>query len=292
MTELSQISVIIPAYNEEIGLATVLAALTQHSALQSAEIIVVDDGSKDKTAEVAARNPKVQITRREINMGYGASISRGIRLATRPYVIWFDGDNQHRVEDLILVAQTLIAQDLDYCIGVRTGDSYQEPSRWLGKLVLRWAVNYAVGSSVADFNSGLRGFRRSVILKYLNFLPKGFGASTVTTLLMLERDHVGAEVPIVVHARQGRSQVKQLRDGSRTLLIILRIFLLFKPLRFFGGIGAALILLGLVYGLYRAFAEGLGFPTLGLLSIVAGLQSFFFGLLADQISMARLDNLD
>lgn len=289
--DLSQISVIIPAYNEETGLPIALAALAEHPELQGSEIIVVDDGSTDKTSEVAARHPQVRISRRKVNMGYGASIARGIRLATRPYVLWFDGDNQHRVEDLITVAQTLIGQDLEYCIGVRTSDSYQERSRWLGKLVLRWAVNYAVGSSVSDFNSGLRGFRRSVILKYLNFLPKGFGASTVTTLLMLERDHVGAEVPIVVHARQGRSQVKQLRDGSRTLLIILRIFLLFKPLRFFGGIGAALFLFGLVYGLYRAFTEGLGFPTLGLLFIVAGLQSFFFGLLADQISMARLDNL-
>lgn len=292
MAKLGQISIIIPAYNEELGLPKVLAELVEHGALKEAEIIVVDDGSTDKTAVVAAQQTRVRVLRRPINRGYGASIARGIRAATKPFVVWFDADNQHRVEDLVRVASTLIDQDLDYCIGVRNRDSHHERSRWLGKLILRGAVNFAVGSTVPDFNSGLRGFRRSVIFKYLNFLPKGFGASTVTTLLMLERDYSGAEVSIVVRVREGRSQVKQVRDGMRTLLIILRIFVLFKPLSFFGGIGLFLFVSGLAYGLYRAFSEGLGFPTLGLLIILAGLQSFFFGLLADQISLARLDRLD
>lgn len=86
--------------------------------------------------------------------------------------------------------------------------------------------------------------------------------------------------------------MKQLRDGSRTLLLILRVFLLFKPFRFFGTFGMLMVILGTIYGFIRTFTDRLGFPTLAVLVILLGIQSIFFGLLADQISMARLDNLD
>ncbi|MBI4578083.1 MAG: glycosyltransferase family 2 protein [Planctomycetes bacterium] len=286
------VSVIIPAFNEAAGIARVLEGLCAEPALRDAEIIVVDDGSVDDTATVVEGFPRVRLIRHRANRGYGAAIRSGARAAAGDYLIWFDADAQHRVEDLVRVTETLLEDHLDYCIGVRGGGSHQESSRRLGKWILKQAVRFAAGQPVRDFNSGLRGFRREVLHRYLHLLPKGFGASTTTTLLMLERGYMGAEVPITVRERLGQSSVRQVRDGLRTLLLTLRIFLLFKPLAFFGSIGAFLIAVGGVYGLHEAFAQRLGFPTLASVVILFGVQMAALGLMCDQISAIRRERFD
>jgi glycosyltransferase involved in cell wall biosynthesis len=287
-----EISVIIPAYNEEQGIVPTLTALCAEPRLQGAEIIVVDDGSTDHTSEQAAQFAPVRVVRHARNKGYGTAIKSGIRVSTGQYIAWFDADGQHRVEDLIAVLDMLINQRLDYCVGVRDARSHSVRSRKLGKSILKQTVRLAAGQHVADFNSGLRVYRRDVIFPYLHLMPKGFGASTTMTLLMIERGYMGADVPIIVQERIGKSSVKQLRDGMRTLMIILRIFLLFKPLVFFGGIGSVLITLGSIYGFAEAISVREGFPVFAALIIILGVQAFFFGLLSDQISQLRRERFE
>jgi glycosyltransferase involved in cell wall biosynthesis len=291
-TDLSGLSVIIPAYNEAEGISATLAEVLGRPELAKSEIIVVDDASTDETASRIPKFPKVRLVQHTHNKGYSSSIASGIRAARGSHVCWFDADGQHRAEDLVAVTSSLIVHNWDYCIGVRTPQSYEEPSRRFGKWILRQAVRFVAGQSVCDFNSGLRGFRREVILRYLHLLPRGFGASTITTLLMLERGYFGGEVPIVVRKRVGKSTVRQVRDGFHTLLLLLRIFLLFKPLQFFGGLGALMVLIGGGYGLWKAFSLGQGFPILGALVVILGIQSFFFGLLADQVSALRRERFE
>ncbi len=281
------ISVIIPAFNEEVGIEHTLQAICSHPRLANEEIIVVDDGSTDQTRSVVAAFHNVRLVRHFTNRGYGSAICTGARAAKGEYVIWFDGDGQHQVEDLVIVADRLVCGQLEYCIGVRDESSYEDANRRFGKLLLKLAVQFAAGQPVPDFNSGLRGFKRDVLMRYLHLLPAGFGASTLTTLLMIEGSHYGDTVPITVARRYGKSTVKQFRDGIRTLKIILHIVLLFKPLEFFGLIGGILILAGAVYGVIKAFLVGLGFPVLASLLIILGVQAFFFGLLCDQISALR-----
>lgn len=282
-----KISIIIPAFNEEEGIFQVLEQIASEECLQGAEEILVDDGSSDRTSQVAAAFPQVKIIRHPFNRGYGSAICTGARAAQGEYLLWFDSDGQHRVEDLVSVSQKLVEEQLEYCIGVRDVSSFQDNNRRFGKWLLRQAVNFSVGRPVPDFNSGLRGFRRDILLRYLHLLPKGFGASTLTTLLMIEGDHYGATVPIHVQPRLGKSTVKLVRDGFRTLQIILHIVLLFKPLKFFGITGLLLILFGVIYGFIKASIVHLGFPIFASLSIILGVQSFFFGLLCDQISAMR-----
>jgi glycosyltransferase involved in cell wall biosynthesis len=282
-----KISIVIPAFNEEEGIAQTLQSLCSEPYLKGAEIIVVDDGSADRTGAVVASFPQIKLIRHPFNRGYGSAICTGARAAHGEYIFWFDSDGQHRVEDLIRVCRELIDGEMEYCIGVREQTSYQDPNRKLGKWLLRQAVNFSMGQSVPDFNSGLRGFRRDVLLRYLHLLPKGFGASTLTTLLMIEGNHYGTTVPILVKPRVGKSTVKQFRDGFRTLQIILHIVILFKPLKFFGLLGSLFILMGFVYGFIKASVIHLGFPTFAAVLITLGVQSFFFGLLCDQISAMR-----
>ena len=284
--------IILPAFNEGQAIGACLSKLCGFASLAEAEIIVIDDGSSDDTGTQVQQFERVKLVRHEVNRGYGAALVTGIQHATGEFVVWMDSDGQHQVEDVVEVMKEMINSKLDYCIGVRGSTSHQEQTRKLGKWVLRQVVRLAAGRPVADFNSGLRGFRKSVIKKYLHLLPKGFGASTTTTLIMLERAYKGGEVPITVLQRIGKSSVKQIRDGMRTLTLILRIFLVFKPLHFFGGIGSALTLAGLGYGLWSAFAEGMGFPVLGAVVLLAGLQTVLMGLIMDQISAMRRERFE
>lgn len=286
------ISVIIPAYNEEAGISKTLDLLLQEKYLENEEIIVVDDGSSDSTARIVESFPRIKLIRHPFNRGYGSAIRTGTRAAKGDYICWFDSDGQHQVADLVKVCKRLTEENLEYCIGVRDEESYQDPNRKLGKWLLRQSVNFSVGQNVPDFNSGLRGFRKDVLQRYAHLLPKGFGASTLTTLLMIESNHHGATVPITVQKRIGKSAVKQFRDGMRTLQIILHIVILFKPLKFFGNIGLFLIAVGALYGVIKANINHLGIPVLAMLVMVLGIQSFFFGLLCDQISALRRERFN
>jgi glycosyltransferase involved in cell wall biosynthesis len=287
-----ELSIIMPAYNEEDGVPIILEGLCKEPALKDAEIIVIDDGSSDHTSQKVGLFPRVRLVKHQINKGYGAAISTGVNISTGKYIVWFDTDGQHRVEDLIKVAQTLIHKKLDFCIGVRDASSHQDSSRKFGKFILKQVVRFVVRKPINDFNSGLRGFKREVIKRYLHLLPRRFGASTVTTLLMIERGYVGGEVPITVCPRIGKSSVKQIQDGLGTLMLLLRFFLLFKPIHFFGGIGAVLMFFGSLYGFFEAFAHRKGFPVFAALVIILGVQAFFFGLICDQVSSLRKERLD
>jgi glycosyltransferase involved in cell wall biosynthesis len=286
------ISLIIPAYNEEAGIGRTLQSLCEHEQVSRYEIIVVDDGSSDRTSEIVKTFPGVKLVRHLSNRGYGSAIVTGTRASRGEYIIWFDADGQHRVEDLVAIAEKLVNNHLEYCIGVRGSASHFENNRKFGKWLLKLAVQFAAGQTVPDYNSGLRGFKREVLLNYLHLLPKGFGASTLTTLLMVEGNHYGETVPITVLRRVGKSTVKQFRDGIRTLQIILHIVLLFKPLQFFGLIGLVLMLVGGVYGVIKAYLVHLGFPVFALLLMILGVESFFFGFLCDQISALRRERFN
>lgn len=282
-----KVSIIIPAYNESEGIADTLKELTGYMDMNETEIIVVDDGSSDNTAEIVAGFSEVKLIGHNVNKGYGTAIKTGARNSTGDIIVWYDSDGQHRPEDLGKVVDEIEKKNLDYCIGVRGKDSHVDKSRVLGKFVLRVFMRIFTHQPVTDFNSGLRGFKRSVLLKYLSFLPKRFGASTVTTLLMLEEDYIGSEVPITVRKRIGKSSVRQIRDGFRTMGLILNIILLFHPMRVFGGMGTAMILGGLLYGGVRAIMWNAGLPVFAAVMILFGVQLFCFGLLSHQISGMR-----
>lgn len=288
----NEFSIVIPVFNEAQALGVLLSQLCQEPSLSNTEIIVVDDKSQDGSCEIVEQYPRIKLLRHRNNKGYSSAIKSGVKAATGKFVVWYDADGQHRKEDLIKIMSALKIKDLDYCIGARGENSHQDNDRKLGKLLLKLVVHVAAGQKVKDFNSGLRGFKREVLLRYLHLLPNRFGASTTTTLLMLERGYYGEEIPIVVLPRIGKSSVKQLRDGYRTLVIVLRLFLLFKPMRFFGTIGSVFMVFGFGYGLYKALYTGQGIPVLAALIIILGIQILFFGLISDQISNSRIERLE
>lgn len=282
----NSVSIIIPAYNEAAAIEVVLKELLSETVKweEAIEIVVVNDGSSDETAKIVNNIEGIRLINHRKNKGYGAALKTGIREAHGDLIVWYDADGQHRPEDLRKVITKMEEENLDYCIGIRDKDSYEEKSRRFGKKVLKCILHLITKEELKDFNSGMRGFKKEVILPYLPLLPNTFGASTVTTLLMLEQEYYGGEVSITAQQRKGKSSVKQVRDGFRTIALILQIILLFQPMRILGKAGIIMCAAGGLYGMMRAFQWANGIPILASILIIFGFQLICFGVLSDQIS--------
>ena len=287
---LTKLSVIIPAYNEEDAVGATLTELRE--ACPQVEIIVVDDGSSDRTAAVAGGIEGVRVLSHARHRGYGAALKTGIRSTARPYVAWYDADGQHRPEDLLAVVAPVLKGEKDVVIGVRGKDSARVRDRVLGKAVLGWVAWLVSGERIPDLNSGLRCFRRSVVARYLHLFPDGFSASTTSTLMVLKRGYRVGYVPIVVKSRVGASTVRIFADGFATLQLIMRIVVLFEALKVFALLGAVLLVPGLIYGFAVAVLRGEGFPTLAGTAVISGLLTFFIGILADQVVELRKERFE
>lgn len=283
-----QVSIIIPAFNEAKGIAEVLPRLM--NALPDAEIIVVDDGSVDGTAEIALTMPGLHVERHPFNRGYGSALRTGMTLAKGDLIAWFDSDGEHRESDLVAMIDRVGKERLAAVLGRRPSGSSPLVRR-TGKWLIRLLAQSVGFEANADLNCGLRVFRRDAIMPYLSLLPSGFSASLTTSLVMIERGYPVAFHPIEIRPRHGESKVV-IRDGFAAITLVLRMLMLFAPLRLFLPSGAMLISLGLVYGLTISALDRTGFPTAGLLAILVGLNICMLGLIADQISQMRLARLD
>ncbi len=282
-----ELSVVIPAFNEEGGVGSTLRDL--RARLPEVEIIVVDDGSRDATRAHALEVPGVRVIAHLTNRGYGASLKTGMSLVERRYVAWFDADNEHRVEDLEAMAARIHHDDLSAVIGRRRHPGVSVV-RVVGKLSIRILAR-SLGVDVGrDLNCGLRIFRRSIIRRYLPLLPDQFSASLTSTMVLVERGHPLGFHDIDVNPRIGTSKVR-IRDGFSTMMLVMRFVMLFAPMRFFFAPGLFTVTCGIAYGVVRAVATGRGIPVAAALVTMSGLFMAMLGLVADQISQLRFAQL-
>jgi len=286
----SSLTIVVPALNEEAAIGDTLLRLRQSFA--AAEILVIDDGSADRTGEHAASIAGVRVLRHETTRGYGASIKTGVRHAAHDTIVWYDADGQHTPEALAALLERFRARDLHAAIGARTKDSAYERRRMVGKAVLGFVVQLVAARRMPDVNCGLRVMRRHVLRRYLHLLPDGFSAAITSTLLMLKRGYRVEFVPVIVRPRVGHSSVRILRDGLRSVHTSLRILVLFHAFRAFSFVAAALFSVGSVYGLWVAFTYGRGFPALASVLVLSGVIIFFMGLLTDQVVALRMERLE
>lgn len=281
------LTIVIPAYNEVDGIEDTLNTLK--ARLPEAAIIVVDDASSDGTAECAKQVHGVRVVSHGYNCGYGGALKTGMVLAETEYVAWFDADGEHRIENLIAMVDTLHKEKLIAVIGQRTTGSSTR-LRAVGKWLIRMLAQSLDLRAGADLNCGLRVYRRDVICRYLYVLPDGYSASLTSLMVMLERRYPIAFYPVQTKPRIGISKVR-LRDGVSTLSLVIRIVMLFAPLRIFLKAGFLLMLGSLIYGSLVAYFHHAGFPVAGALGVLAGLLVVAVGLIADQISQLRLIQL-
>jgi len=280
------ISVIIPAFNEEQGIASVLPALLEvlNASQQPFEVLVINDGSTDRTAEIATHHGAKVLSHRT-NKGYGASLKTGIRAAQYELIVMMDSDGQHNPADVLRLVE--IAGEYDMVVGTRGPGSHSPTLRRPGKWLLQLTANYLAGVKIPDLNSGLRIFSHELARRFMHILPNGFSFTTTLTLACLKENFRIGWVPITVMPRSGKSSVKPIRDGYNTFILILRTIVLFDPLKVFLPPSLLLGLFGVLFSIYGIIRYN-SFPETGVLVITAAIILFFLGILADSISALRL----
>lgn len=283
-----QLSILIPAFNESEGIRDVVSGLRHRHP--EAEIIVCDDGSTDGTAE-ALDDLEVHVIRHTRNRGYGAAWKSLAATATGEIIVYFDGDSQFDPDDVARLLAARAATGADLVSGSRKGGSGQPLRRRPGKWLMRRFAIWLAGESIPDVNCGLRVFERKAFLRFLPLLPDGFSCSTTSLLAYLAVGRDVHFVPIDVRSRTGRSSVRIIRDGLRSLLLILRLTALFSPMRVFLPVAAGFLTVGLAYSLYEGLRFGLGVPILGATLLINGVVVFLFGILTDQVASLRLERL-
>ena len=279
------VSVIIPAYNEAAGVGPVVRHVIQvlEGLDRPFEVLVIDDCSTDGTGDLA-REAGARVLTHTRNTGYGGSLKDGVRAAKHPIVLFYDADGQFNAEDIGLMLSYLPAYDM--ATGWRDARSHVPRDRVLGKKVLGLVANYLAHQKIPDLNCGFRAIKRDVLLRFLHLLPDGFSASTTTTLLFLKQGYSVRFVPTVIEERVGTSTVNPIKDGMRTVLLILRLITLLDPFRVFFPVSAGLGIGGVVWAVpFLAMGRGLSVGALFLM--VTALIVFFFGLLVDQVAAMR-----
>lgn len=284
-------SLVVPAYNEEKSIGETIDGLVKQFG-ERAEIIVINDGSTDRTAEICAGKPGVRLIEHKRNFGYGAALKTGTMEATSDWVCFFDADGQHNPADVNRLLDVIVKGGVDMVVGSRGISAFKHLVRAPGKLVIHAVAQLLTQRKIPDVNSGLRLIKRNVLVRYLHLLPDGFSASTTTTMIMMSRRYAVHYIPIIPRRRAGKSQVKQVRDGLATLMLLLRLVTLFNPMRFFMPISVLLFGVGMVYGSYKLVQTGTGLSTGSLLIIGMSIIAFFFGLLCDQVSQLRLERFE
>jgi glycosyltransferase involved in cell wall biosynthesis len=277
------VSIVIPAMDEEDSIADVVTRIRGDA--QWHEVLVVDDGSSDATAE-RARGAGARVVRHPYNKGNGAAVKTGIRQATGEFVLILDGDGQHQPGDARRLATRLGEYDL--VIGARSAATQATAVRRGGNALLNWLAGYLTGRPIPDLTSGFRGARRECLREFLHMLPNGFSTPTTTTLAFIKAGYNVAFEPIDARARLGRSKLRVARDGAKFFLILLKVITIFSPLRIFVPLSAFTFAVGAAYGLANYAMAG-RIPNGAVVLLLFAVIVFLVGLVSEQIASLRFE---
>ena len=283
---LPAISLVIPVHNERGAIAATLreAERVLREWGGEFEIIVVDDGSTDGSAEAAGQSGTgARLIRHEANRGYGAALKTGFAAARHDWLAFVDADGSYPVAELPrLIAAA--AANADMVVAQRT--QYHEHAslgRRLGKAVLHPLANYLAERKIPDLNSGMRVVRRALVERYWPLLPDGFSLTTTLTMAFLSAGWKVEWVPISFSKREGRSKIRPLRDMRNFLLLILRTVTYFRPLKVYLPASAILVCASIATVLISKYVFGRLMDLTSLFLFIAGLQLLLIGVLADLI---------
>ncbi|MCB0326892.1 MAG: glycosyltransferase family 2 protein [Bdellovibrionales bacterium] len=294
------LSIVIPAFNEEEHISRVLdqvlssrPAILQNTQFDELEIVVVNDGSVDRTQEEIKKraNENVSVVRHEINLGYGAALKTGFETARGNYLAFMDADGTIDPMSFVDMANEMMAQDADMVVGKRFGtrESGMPKVRKLGNYFFAYLLSFLAGEKVEDTASGVRIFKKNV-LHQLYPLPDGLHFTPAMSSKALHEKIKMCEVPVSYAQRSGQSKLNAVTDGLRFLRIILETVLIYNPFKVFLYLGTLSILFASLLMLqpvmvYLAnqdvlFSDYIYRSIAALYFLVGGVQVILFGILA------------
>ena len=283
---MEKINIVIPAYNEEKGIADVIDTYreTMEKAGIDFELTIVNDGSKDNTSEMI-KGKNVKLLEHENNKGYGASLKTGIRDSEQDIIVITDADGTYPADEIPKLLKEF--DGCDMVVGARTGKIVKTSFfRKFAKFFLTKLANYLSDSKIPDINSGLRIFKKDVAKKYFHLLPSGFSFTTTITLAMLSDNYKVKYIPINYMQRKGKSKIHPIKDTLRFFTLITSTIAYFNPLKVFMPTSLLFTVVG---------AGKLGFDIYSLknitdssiLLLIAGILIFSIGLIANLIAKNR-----
>lgn len=281
------ISIVIPARNEAEGLRVLLPQLRE--LFEPAEIIVVDDGSMDATAEVCRGFDVVRL-RHHYPLGNGAAIKSGARAARGNVLIFMDADGQHQPGDIPALLEKF-NEGYDMVVGARQSGSHAGTHRAVANDLFSRLASWMVMQTVQDLTSGFRVARADRFRKFMYLLPNGFSYPTTITMSFFRAGFSVGYVPIHTPARIGHSHIRPLRDGVRFLLIIIKIGTLYSPQKLFLPISAGFFLTGLGYYLFTYLSSG-RFTNMSALLLISAVITFLIGIVSEQVSALHYKDID
>jgi glycosyltransferase involved in cell wall biosynthesis len=277
-------SIVIPVFNEAANLGKLLAKIND-LRLPRAEIIVVDDGSTDDSPIVAAQ-AGATVVRHPYNVGNGAAIKSGIRAARGKFLVFMDGDGQHKPEDIPKLLKD--AENFHMVVGARSKGSNTRFHRNVANLIYNLLATYVTQFPVKDLTSGFRVLERLDALRFIDLLPNTFSYPTTLTLAFLRSGLTLKYLPIQTLYRTGQSKISLVTDGVRFLLIITKIATLFSPFRVFLPVSFFFFLAGLANYIYTYLSQG-RLTNMSVFMWTTAVIVFMLGLVSEQIAALRME---
>lgn len=283
------VTVVIPAFNEEKTIGEVITGV--RSQVPEARILVINDGSTDKTAQVAEA-AGADVISHPLNKGNGASIKTALRAIEGGIVAVIDGDGQHSPAELPMLLERL--NQFDLVVGVRSfANNEGSALRNFGNVILRELASFLAERKIADLTSGFRAFRHHIACKFIHMYPNGYSFPSTSTLCFIAAGYNVDFVPIRVLPRppETKSKLRPFRDGFRFLQFILRIITMANPNKIFFPVGLAMVIIGILLTVRNLFLFG-QFSGGVVLFLAGGINIIFFGLILDQFASLRLQERD
>lgn len=279
-----KVSVILPTYNEAATIGDlVLKIKNLHPDF---EVIVINDGSSDNTDEVA-ENAGAHVYSHPYNIGNGAAIKSGIRVASGDVLVFMDADGQHDPADIAGLLKYM--PDYDMVVGARSIRDQASVGRAIGNKLYNWLASYVAKFYIQDLTSGFRAIKSKIAKSFLYLIPNTYSYPTTLTLSVLRSGWSLKYIPIKIRARSaGKSSIKLIRDGVRFFMIITKICTLYSPLRIFLPISFAILMTGFLYYMFTLITQG-RFTNMSALLFTTSIVIFMMGLISEQICQMRYE---
>jgi glycosyltransferase involved in cell wall biosynthesis len=285
---MNDLTIVIPAYNEEQALSFFLPELMNYCRTAGCKLIIVNDGSKDGTRELLSQyndEPFFVSLHHKVNRGYGGAIKTGINAAKTPYVIMIDADGQHRLEDVTAMYHARSKFDADMVVGSRKKHK-ESLYRKTGKGLIHFIANLLMPIHIQDLNSGMKIYQTSLVRQYMQLCPDNMAFSDIITLVFINQRSLVCEHPITVMPRTTGESTIGAKTAFETVMEILHIVTLFNPMRIFLPPSLFFLLFSAIWGV-PILLRGDGVSVGTLFLFVTGLIFFFLGLIAEQLALIR-----
>ncbi len=281
-----EFSVIVPAFNEAETIEEFLKKLqmTLTGIDKPYEIIVIDDGSTDKTYSIANNISEIKTIKHPYNKGNGSAVKTGIMNAQGEKLVIIDADGQHDPKHIPEMLRLL--DEYDLVVGAR--ESFGVGRRGFGNYFVSKLASYLSGIKIPDLTCGFRAFKKEKMLEFIDLLPNGFSLPSTSTLAFATSGYNVKFIQINAHVRQGgESSIKITKDGMKFIILIVRMVSLFKPLKVFVPISILLFFISFLWSLRTLSSTGGLSPAVAMV-FLSGIFTLLFGLLADQMAEIRL----